>query len=156
MHDWPDFGRDMILFFSALLCLLLIVVLDRHLRLLCPNFSNRLFLEDLALNKSTTFAFFTAIALLVVIVVVLVKDAGAKSEKPAEIPVVQPLEWKYVSSTGLREMNTQRAKVPGGWLVTIVYKGGGRDSYGGMAFVPDADHSWQIGDPKTAVESEEK
>ncbi|MEL7500780.1 MAG: hypothetical protein AAFN77_24520 [Planctomycetota bacterium] len=54
------------------------------------------------------------------------------------------VEWVGVPSDGLRSMNTLRAKVPGGWLVTTQYSGGGRDSMGGMAFVPDPKHEWQI------------
>jgi len=34
---------------------------------------------------------------------------------------------------------TWRAKVPGGWLVTLVHKG-----TVGMAFYPDPTHEWQV------------
>lgn len=73
--------------------------------------------------------------------------AQVGSEDPATANEVEEggkLEWTKVNSTGLRDMLTIRAKVPGGWLVTSQYAGGGRDSVGGMAFVPDPEHTWKI------------
>lgn len=71
-------------------------------------------------------------------------DSTRKSERNA---VAGALEWKAVPSTGLRSMNTIRAEIPGGWLVTTQYQGGGVDSIGGMAFVPDPEHAWKIDQP---------
>ncbi len=75
-----------------------------------------------------------------------VGDVRANSTQ--QIEASGRLEWDLVPSNGLRTMNTMRAKVLGGWLVTTQYQGGGRDSVGGMAFVPDPNHEWKISAPE--------
>ncbi len=60
------------------------------------------------------------------------------------------IQWVAVPATGLSNVTTYRAKVPGGWLVTTAASTG-HVGGNGMAFVPDADHSWTLTTkPKTA------
>jgi hypothetical protein len=52
---------------------------------------------------------------------------------------LQPLRWQriaYSSAPGASVVPMFRAKVPGGWLVRVVGEG--------MAYVPDAEHTWQV------------
>lgn len=67
-----------------------------------------------------------------------IEGTGALDAAPAAAPVsgrtVAPadtrnLRWESIPSS----IATQRARVPGGWLVT---------AGGGLAFVPDAAHEW--------------
>ena len=49
------------------------------------------------------------------------------------------LKWEVLKEEGHADWTkrTERAKIPGGWLVrSDIYEGGG------MAFVPDPDHKW--------------
>jgi hypothetical protein len=52
-------------------------------------------------------------------------------------------EWLYPEKDGGHfnaPPNTERAKVPGGWLLRFDYAGGA----GGMTFVPDPKHNWPL------------
>ena len=52
------------------------------------------------------------------------------------MPAAPPLVWEHLESKdpGL----TSRVKVPGGWLVRVVFKVGVS-----VTFMPDPDHAWK-------------
>ncbi len=58
-------------------------------------------------------------------------NSAAAVPEPHAGPPAPRLRWETVAST---QHSVSRAKIPGGWLVTI---GGSA-----LAFVPDADHAW--------------
>jgi hypothetical protein len=60
-------------------------------------------------------------------------STGSAPTASASTPVAKPehkLKWEAMSSS----IPGSRAKVPGGWLVSI--------TNGGLTFLPDAEHSW--------------
>lgn len=67
----------------------------------------------------------------------LIDGAGTPSAPAAAKPAPKPaapsdarlIKWESIPSN----IPTQRAKVPGGWLVAVA---------SGVAFVPDASHAW--------------
>jgi hypothetical protein len=69
-------------------------------------------------------------------------------EGPAALPcAMAKLVWTQVAEEGRaiegRGHKTLRAKVPGGWLVGVWMMGGG-----GVTFVPDPQHSWDVEEMK--------
>lgn len=53
----------------------------------------------------------------------------------------QPLRWEYVSGTPA----ISRARVPGGWLVTVEQATTRGPFQTGIAFYPDPEHRWDGG-----------
>ena len=64
-------------------------------------------------------------------------EAGpsAPAAGPGAAPVEYKLRWEPVSSSHFSAM---RAKVPGGWLVSVA-----RGETSSLVFCPDADHAWE-------------
>ena len=61
---------------------------------------------------------------------------GAPREEPRPAVIAEPaLQWEHVKSS--HQQNVMRAKVPGGWLVSI--------SGAGLTFYPDPEHRWKGG-----------
>jgi hypothetical protein len=54
------------------------------------------------------------------------------------------LLWDSVTTRGLGVARIYRAKVPGGWLVSMDAQSfqPGNDTVAGLTFVPDPDHKW--------------
>ena len=66
------------------------------------------------------------------------------------------LKWEKVQGEldflGGIPVNVFRAKVPGGWLVTVLGKSPYFRAGCGVTFYPDLDHNWDGGDEKRRAE----
>lgn len=52
------------------------------------------------------------------------------------------IEWEAIETPHTHRTSTERARIPGGWLVKFSehYNESGA---GGLTFVPDPDHTWK-------------
>ena len=62
---------------------------------------------------------------------------------PVMLPAASNLLWQSVPSTGRYANACYRAKVPGGWLVTLNQERGTHGAGVGLTFVPDPEHAWR-------------
>ena len=73
----------------------------------------------------------------------LVSDSQANVATHPAPTLSNGMKWELIPTSGMQELTqTYRAKVPGGWIVTNIFKGNRTGT--GMTFVPDADHSWSV------------
>jgi hypothetical protein len=58
------------------------------------------------------------------------------------------LRWQRLTESyegnPLKRGFTYRAEVPGGWLVTVCAGKPGKGQFGGLCFIADAAHEWQL------------
>jgi len=57
---------------------------------------------------------------------------------------MKTIPWETIESSDTSPDITRRAKVPGGWLVSVHWEPGG----GGLTFVPDPNHTWDLSNSK--------
>lgn len=61
------------------------------------------------------------------------------------------LQWELVRSEGATELRTMRAKVSGGWLVTVENRLRGAINGMGVTFYPDPNHEWKADSDEAAA-----